>query len=141
VVDVVAAANVGYLIVFILMPLAYVVLQRQPDGDPRGLRLPGAFRALAIALAAVNAVVLVVGGAQWGPQVVAVGLGVSLLILPMSWATRRVYRQPPAVESARVPDQPSPIAASRSARMAAWRAAATARASSTVPDTGTTPSK
>ncbi|MEV4442950.1 APC family permease, partial [Streptomyces sp. NPDC049577] len=89
VVEVVAAANVGYLIVFILMPMAYLVLRRTPGGDPGGLRLPRPAAGLALALAVLNAAALVVGGAQWGVRVMTIGLGVSLLIVPVSYLTRR----------------------------------------------------
>lgn len=89
VIEVVAAANVGYLIVFILMPMAYLVLRHRNDGDPEGLRLPRPFAAVAIALAILNAAILVIGGSQWGVRVMAIGCGVSLLILPLSYFTRR----------------------------------------------------
>lgn len=89
VINVVAVANVGYLLVFIILPMAYLVLRHREDGDPSGLRLPSAFRAVAIGLIALNAFVLVVGGVQWGLQVMLVGLGVCLLIIPLSLLTRR----------------------------------------------------
>ena len=90
VVSVVAAANVGYLIVFVLLPIAYLMLRRHPGGNPEGLRLGRPFVAVAVLLLLFNAVLLVFGGAQWGLQVVLVGLGVSLLILPISMITRRL---------------------------------------------------
>jgi amino acid transporter len=88
VVDVVAAANVGYLIVFILMPVSYIVLRARGDGNADGLRLPRSFIAVAIALAVLNTLLLVVGGVQWGASTMLIGLGVSLLIIPISWLTR-----------------------------------------------------
>lgn len=89
VIDAVAAANVGYLVVFIIMPLAYLVLRERSDGDPAGLRLPGLFRRVAIGLVAVNAFILVAGGAQWGVEVMLVGFGVTSLIVPLSIVSRR----------------------------------------------------
>ncbi|HEY0168770.1 MAG TPA: APC family permease [Jatrophihabitans sp.] len=89
VVDVVAAANFGYLIVFVLMPIAYLVLRRSPAGRPGSFRWGKFSVVLAVLLSAVNLVILVVGGIQWGWSVVSVGVTVSLLILPISWATRR----------------------------------------------------
>lgn len=93
VVDVVAAANVGYLVVFILMPMAYLVLRHHPGGDPGGTRLPRAFVPVAVALIAFNAAVLVLGGLQWGGKVMLTGALVSALILPMSWLTRLAHRR------------------------------------------------
>jgi hypothetical protein len=42
-------------------------------------------------LALFNAFLLVLGGAQWGASVLTVGAGVSLLILPISFVTRRLH--------------------------------------------------
>jgi amino acid transporter len=89
VVNVVAAANVPYMVVFILMPIAYLSLSKSPDGDPEAARLPGGFRLVAAALIGFNVVVLTVGGWQWGPQVMTVGAGLALAIVPISWLTRR----------------------------------------------------
>ena len=89
VVNVVAAANFGYLIVFVLMPIAYLVLRRHPGGRLGSFRWRRPTVALAAALCLVNLVILVAGGLQWGLPVVLIGVGVSLLILPISFATRR----------------------------------------------------
>jgi amino acid transporter len=89
VVNVVAAANFGYLIVFVLLPIAYLVLRRRPEGRAGSFRLPRAAVALAIVLAVFNLVLLVFGGVQWGASVTLIGLGVSLVIIPVSLLTRR----------------------------------------------------
>jgi amino acid transporter len=90
VVDVVAAANVGYLVVFVLLPAAFVVLHRRHRGDGvRRFRLGRAFVPIAVALGALNALLLVVGAAQWGTKVVLVGGAVMALIVPIS-ALRRL---------------------------------------------------
>ncbi|MET8059234.1 APC family permease [Streptomyces microflavus] len=89
VVDVVAAANFGYMAVFVLMPIAYLVLRKHPAGRPGSIRLGRYARPLAIVLCAVNAVLLVFGGAQWGGSVMLIGLSVTLVIVPISYFTRR----------------------------------------------------
>jgi amino acid transporter len=89
VVNVVAAANFGYLVVFVLLPVAYLVLRKHPGGRPGSFRWGRPIVVLAVALSAVNLVMLVAGGVQWGISVVLIGVGVSLLILPISFATRR----------------------------------------------------
>lgn len=103
VVNVVAAANFGYLIVFVLLPIAFLVLRRHPGGRPGSFRLSKPFVAVAVLLALFNAVLLVGGGMQWGPAVVLVGVGVSLLIVPLSLVTHRVRdrraARTPATES------------------------------------------
>jgi amino acid transporter len=91
VVDVVAAANFGYLVVFVIMPIAFLALQaRTADRrSPRALALS----ALAVFLIAFNAVLLIVGGAQWGSKVMVIGSAVMLLIIPIAllrrWQDRR----------------------------------------------------
>jgi amino acid transporter len=89
VVNVVAAANVGYLVVFVILPFAYLVLRKMPGGRRGAYRLSRAWIAIAIGIAVFNAVLLVVGGVQWGLPVMLIGIGVSAAILPISWATRR----------------------------------------------------
>ncbi|MDQ3406374.1 MAG: APC family permease [Actinomycetota bacterium] len=88
VVSVVAAATFGYLMVFVLLPLAYLTLRKHPGGDPEGFRLGRPFVAVAIGLALFNAVLLVFGGLQWGTEVIMVGLGVTLAVIPISYLTR-----------------------------------------------------
>jgi amino acid transporter len=72
IVGVVAAANVGYLVVFALLPVAYVLVRRRAAG-PAPFQLPGIFVPLALVIAAFNAALLVYGGAQWGAKVLGVG--------------------------------------------------------------------
>jgi amino acid transporter len=92
VVDVVASANVGYLIVFVLLPIAYIVLRRG-DAGGEGYRLGRGAVALAGTLSVFNAVLLVVGGSQWGPKVVLTGALVMAAIVPVMllrrWEDRR----------------------------------------------------
>jgi amino acid transporter len=82
VVNVVAAANVGYLIVFVLMPLAFFAVETRHAIGRRRLAVPAA--ALAIGLSAFNAVLLVVGGLQWGSSVMLTGIAVMVLIVPIA---------------------------------------------------------
>jgi amino acid transporter len=88
-VNVIAAANVGYLVVFVLLPISYIVLRLRARGEPRVFELPRSFLAIAGALAAFNAVLLVGGGIQWGAQVLVTGIAATLLIVPISIVTRR----------------------------------------------------
>jgi amino acid transporter len=89
VVNVVAAANVGYLVVFVLVPVAYIAVRLQQPDAPGVFRLPRAFVWVAGALAAFNAVLLVGGGIQWGIQVAGIGVLVMALIVPISILSRR----------------------------------------------------
>jgi amino acid transporter len=81
IVRVVAAANVGYLVVFILLPLAYVLVRRR-SRERAPFHLPRLFVPLALAIAAFNALLFVVGGLQWGAKVLAIGIALTLTFLP-----------------------------------------------------------
>lgn len=87
VVEVVAAANFGYLVVFVIMPIAFLVLQARTVGR-RSVRTM-ALAALAVFLLVFNAVLLVVGGSQWGSKVMLIGSVVMLLIIPIALLRRR----------------------------------------------------
>jgi amino acid transporter len=71
IINVVAAANVGYLIVFILLPAAYLLLQKQ--GARKG-RSPHVLTVVAITLLIFNSMLLLLGGLQWGFMVTGIGL-------------------------------------------------------------------
>ena len=89
VVDVVASANVGYVVVFILMPVAYLVMRRRDRLAGRPVPSPRLRTMLAVGLAAFNVVLLVVGGWQWGPAVMGVGLAVLASVVPITLLRRR----------------------------------------------------
>jgi amino acid transporter len=90
VLDFVAAANVGYLVVFVLMPIAYIALGRRVPAGSTPFRLGRWAQPMAAGLAAFNAALLVLGGWQWGPRVMVTGTVLVLLIIPISLWTRRV---------------------------------------------------
>ncbi len=81
IVGVVAAANVGYLVVFILLPLAYVLVRRRAT-ERAPFHLPGLFVPLALAIAAFNVALFVAGGAQWGGKIMGIGIVLTLTFLP-----------------------------------------------------------
>lgn len=111
VVQLVAAATVGYTLVFIMMPIAYLRLRRYRGGRPGSFRLGKPFAFVAVFLTLYNTVLLVFGGPQWGLTVMAVGFGVSLLIVPISFLTNRFQRVdidvPEQAERPQVPVSPS----------------------------------
>jgi amino acid transporter len=83
VVDVVAAANVSYLLVFVLLPWTYLHVsarERSHDGE-FALRRVGVPIARGVLL--LNAALLIVGGVQWGLVVTIVGAGLALMGVPV----------------------------------------------------------
>jgi amino acid transporter len=83
VVNVVAAANIGYLVVFILLPLSFLAVRarRRRQGQPVVLR--PVWTVAGVVLVAVNAALLVVGGALWGTKVWLTGAVILSLIFPL----------------------------------------------------------
>jgi amino acid transporter len=86
VVDVVAAANVGYIVVFGLMPVAFLLVRLHEGGA--GARWTSPLNLLAAALLMFNALLLLVGGTQWGGKVMLTGAIVMALIVPISLLRR-----------------------------------------------------
>jgi amino acid transporter len=82
VVNVVAAANFGYLIVFVLLPVSYVVKRMDRQSPVATFNLPGLLTPVAGVIFVFNSLLLVVGGIQWGWKVVTVGVFLVLTFLP-----------------------------------------------------------
>jgi amino acid transporter len=94
-VDIVATANVGYIVVFVLLAPTYLAFRMQAGQQAR-------HTLLAVSLGAFNVLLLVVGGPQWGPRVFLTGLAIVALSVPISLAVRRRPRVafPPTVVAA-----------------------------------------
>jgi amino acid transporter len=82
IVNLVAASNVGYLLPFMMISPAFIMLRyRSPDAH-RPFRLPGFFIPLAAVVTAFNWILFFVGGFQWGVAVMATGVGIMLTFIP-----------------------------------------------------------
>lgn len=82
IVDVVAAANVGYLLVFIFLPLAYVSVKRKQPQSVGVFSLPKFMIPIALIIFVFNIMLFVIGGVQWGPEVMGVGILMILTSIP-----------------------------------------------------------
>jgi amino acid transporter len=80
--NIVAASNVGYMLVFMLVIPAFIMLRYQKPNAERPFKLPGFFVPLAAVLAVVNWFLFFVGGAQWGWSVMGPGVGIMLAFVP-----------------------------------------------------------
>jgi amino acid transporter len=85
IVNVVAAANVSYLVVFVLVPAAYLVVRRRE----RRRLMDG----VACTVLVLNLILLVVGGFQWGATVVGVGVGLMIASMPFYIHRQRSVRR------------------------------------------------
>ena len=66
VINMVGASTIGYLLVWMILPIAYIILRRDASHADRPFKLPAFFVPLAGLFAVFNTVLLFVGGFQWG---------------------------------------------------------------------------
>jgi amino acid transporter len=83
VVNVVAAANTGYLLVFVILPLGFLAVRRRRAQAGAPLVMAGWLAPVAVAFAAVNAALLVAGSALWGPGIWLTGAVVLIAVFPL----------------------------------------------------------
>ena len=87
VVSLIAASNVGYLLLWLLLLPAYVILRRTQPNAVRSFKLPGIFVPIAIALTLFNTFIFFVGGFQWDATPVTTvhpfGHTLNLLVMPI----------------------------------------------------------
>jgi amino acid transporter len=89
VINVVAAANVGYLVVFIILPLAFVVIRLRRSSAGGELAMPRWMTQVAVLFAIANAALLLIGGIIWGTKVWLTGVVVLLVFFPLAMVRRR----------------------------------------------------
>ncbi len=97
VINLIAASNVGYLLLWLLLLPAYVLLRRNLPDAPRTFKLPAIFVPIAVVLTLFNAFIFVVGGPQWGAQVMVTGSVVMLMFVPFYFYRRLVQDKRPAL--------------------------------------------
>ena len=90
IVNVVAAANVSYMVVFVLLPAAYLAIRKRERSASDTRTLPRFMDVVARAVFVLNSALLVVGGLQWGATVV--GVGIALMIASMPFYLQRQRR-------------------------------------------------
>jgi amino acid transporter len=93
VVNVVAAANIGYLLVFIVLPLSFVVIRHRRARAGEAPVVPRWMTPVAVAFAGLNAFLLVAGSALWGVRIWLTGAVVLAMAFPLmiarAWQDRR----------------------------------------------------
>jgi len=95
IVDVVAAANVGYLLVFILLPLAYVSVKRKQSQSVGIFTLAKFMNPSALIILVFNIMLFVIGGVQWGAKVMGVGILMVLTFIPFYLLRKREKQSSP----------------------------------------------
>jgi amino acid transporter len=94
VVHVVAAANVSYLLVFVLLPVAYLLVRKREAAADGVRTLPRFMTPVAAVVAVVNVVLLIAGGIQWGGRVIGVGVALVALGIPAYLHRQRAVARP-----------------------------------------------
>jgi APA family basic amino acid/polyamine antiporter len=89
VVSLIAASNVGYVIVFIILVPAYVVLRARHKDDDHAIKLPSFLVPIAVLITIFNVLLLFVAGPQWDTTPVAspviFGHTVDLTVMGLGW--------------------------------------------------------
>jgi amino acid transporter len=89
VVNVIAASNVGYLLVFVILIPAYIVLRYTHKDVHRSFKLPDIFIPIAVAITIFNVAIFAIGGPLWDtPAVQTVhmfGHPVDLTVMGIGW--------------------------------------------------------
>lgn len=81
IVNLIAASNVGYLIVFLLLVPAFIILRRTQPDTPRPFKLPDLFVPIAVLITVFNLCLMFIGGPQWDATPVATVHGVNLTVM------------------------------------------------------------
>jgi amino acid transporter len=105
-VAILAASTVGYMVTTVLDLIGGRMLRRNTEGIQAPYRAPNAIMALAIPFAAVNFVLLFLGGPSWGWDAVGLGWAIVLVSIPVylyrHWSDSRKGGAPSPTEPARV---------------------------------------
>ncbi len=90
VVNLIAASNVGYLTVFVVLIPAYIVLRMTKANEPRSFKLPGIFVPIAVLITLFNLAAFIIGGPQWDANPVATpsvfGHVINLTVMNIGWS-------------------------------------------------------
>ena len=88
-VAIIAAGSMGYVIAFILMAIAFLLLRRDRPNAPRPLKLKNSWIGVAVGLVVVNLLILVVGAPSYGLTTTL--LGIVILLIGVAIYLWRVY--------------------------------------------------
>ncbi len=105
-VAILAASTVGYMVTNVLDLIGGRMLRKNTEGIEAPYRAPSAIMALAIPFAALNFVLLFLGGPSWGWDAVGLGWAIVLVSIPVylyrQWSDSRQGVAPSPTEPARV---------------------------------------
>jgi amino acid transporter len=89
VINLIAASNVGYLSVFVILIPAYIVLRMDKKHANRKFKLPGIFIPIAVLITLFNLTAFIVGGPQWDATPVATPVfmhhTITLTVMNIGW--------------------------------------------------------
>ena len=104
IINLIAASNVGYLFLWLLLIPSYMILRRTQPDVVRSFKLPGLFVGVAALITAFNLFIFTVGGFQWGKTVWLPGTTILVLFIPFYFYRKLVQdKQPGALAYANVP--------------------------------------
>ena len=95
VVNLIAASNVGYVIVFILLVPAYIVLRKRFKDNDHPIKLPSFFVPLGVVITLFNIMLLLYGGPMWDATPIATvpifGHMVNLTVMGIGWTLMAIF--------------------------------------------------
>lgn len=97
IVNLIASSNVGYMIVWILLPIAFILLRRNQPEAERPYKLPAFFVPVAAGIALFNIFISLVGGPQLGATVMWTGIIIMLAVVPLYLYRRLVQDRRPVL--------------------------------------------
>ena len=97
IVNLIASSNVGYMVVWVLLPIAFILLRRLQPNAERPFKLPNFFVPVAAVIALFNIVISLVGGPQLGATVMWTGIIIMLAVAPFYWYRRMVQDRHPEI--------------------------------------------
>jgi amino acid transporter len=109
VVNQVIASNFGYLVPFMLVIPAFVLLRRRNPEMLRPFRLPNAFVPIAVVITVFNWLIFFVGGLQWGLKEMVTGVAVVLTFLPFFLVRRFSQDRRSGMNRVASPESLSPL--------------------------------
>ena len=95
IISLIAASNVGYLFLWLLLIPCYIILRRTQPDMVRSFKLPGMFIVVAALITAFNVFIFTVGGFQWGKAVWLPGTTILLLFVPFYFYRKLVQDKRP----------------------------------------------
>lgn len=108
VINMVGASTIGYLMVWMLLPLTFLMLRKNQPDTPRPFKLPKIFMGIAVFSLVYNWILFFVGGFQWGgfdfKQPFMMGFIIMATFIPFYLFRKKVQDKEPSRVTSAMPE-------------------------------------